>query len=125
MIFFSPQGKEEKKPEKPAVMNPKKVYNIGQQQAVSSLFFCPVFFLLLFLSLNVVFSDSCLCSQVFIYSKRTAILLGHLKIPFEEIKQALLAMDEKKFTESHLKQLLLYAPDKEEVRKTENQPKEL
>ena len=26
-------------------------------------------------------------------------------------------MDEKKFTESHLKQLLLYAPDKEEVRK--------
>ena len=70
------------------------------------------------------FPDSCLCSQVFIYSKPTAILLGHLKIPFEEIKQALLAMDEKKFTESHLKQLLVYAPDKEEVRKTENQPTE-
>ena len=72
------------------------------------------------------FSDICLhCSQVFVYSKPIAILLGHLKIPFEEIKQALLAMDEKKFTESHLKQLLLYAPDKEEVRKTQNQPAEL
>ena len=71
------------------------------------------------------FSDSCLFSQVSIYSKPTAILLGHLKIPFEEIKQALLAMDEKKFTESHLKQLLVYAPDKEEVRKTQNRPTEL
>ena len=27
--FFS-QGKEEKKPQKPAVMNPKKCYNIGK-----------------------------------------------------------------------------------------------
>ena len=64
-----------------------------------------------------------LCSRVTtVHSKPTAILLGHLKIPFEEIKQALLAMDEKKFTESHLKQLLLYAPDKEEVRNTEKQP---
>lgn len=47
--------------------------------------------------------------------------MGHLKIPFAEIKQALLAMDEKKFSESHLKQLLLYAPDKEEVRIIVNQ----
>lgn len=54
---------------------------------------------------------------IFFHSKPIAILLGHLKIPFEQIKQALLAMDEKKFSESHLKQLLLYAPDKEEVRK--------
>ncbi|KAJ7382145.1 Delphilin [Desmophyllum pertusum] len=67
-------SKEEKKPEKPAVMNPKKTYNI-------------------------------------------AILLGHLKMPFEEIKQALLSMDEKKFSESHLKQLLLYAPDSKELQK--------
>lgn len=55
--------------------------------------------------------------NIFFHSKPIAILLGHLKIPFEEIKQALLAMDEQKFSESHLKQLLLYAPDKEEVRK--------
>lgn len=67
--------------------------------------------------LSVRVSGSCLCSQVSVHFKPIAILLGHLKIPFEEIKQALLAMDEKKFTESHLKQLLLYAPDKEEVRK--------
>lgn len=73
--------------------------------------------LLLFLSLSVIFCHSILCSQyIFFHSKPIAILLGHLKIPFEEIKQALLAMDEKKFTESHLRQLLLYAPDKEEVR---------
>ena len=44
-----------------------------------------------------------------------AILLGHLKMPFEEIKQALMAMDKAKFTETHLNQLFLYAPDKEEV----------
>ena len=62
----------------------------------------------------------CLFSQVCVPFKPIAILLGHLKIPFEEIKEALLAMDEKKFTESHLQQLLAYAPDKEEVRKTEN-----
>lgn len=80
---------------------------------------------MLFSSLDVVFFLIVVFAhKFFIYSKPTAILLGHLKIPFEEIKQALLAMDEKKFTESHLKQLLLYAPDKEEVRKTENQPTE-
>lgn len=67
-------SKEQKKPEKPAVMDPKKIYNL-------------------------------------------AILLGHLKMPFEEIKRALLAMDEKKFSESHLKQLLLYAPDSKELQK--------
>ena len=44
-----------------------------------------------------------------------AILLGHLKMPFEDIKNSLLAMDEKKFSEAHLKQLLLYAPDSKEV----------
>ena len=45
-------------------------------------------------------------------------MLGHLKMPFEEIKQALLSMDEKKFSEAHLKQLLIYAPDSKEVRTT-------
>ena len=43
-------------------------------------------------------------------------MLGHLKMPFEDIKQALLSMDDEKFSEAHLKQLLLYAPDSKEVR---------
>lgn len=50
-----------------------------------------------------------------------AILLGHLKMPFEDIKNSLLAMDEKKFSEAHLKQLLLYAPDSKEVTNTSPQ----
>lgn len=37
-------------------------------------------------------------------------------MPFEEIKNALLAMDQKTFSEAHLKQLLLYAPDSKEVK---------
>ena len=37
-------------------------------------------------------------------------------MPFDDIKNALLAMDEKTFSEAHLKQLLLYAPDSKEVR---------
>ena len=37
-------------------------------------------------------------------------------MPFEDIKQALLSMDDEKFSEAHLKQLLLYAPDSKEVR---------
>jgi len=48
-------------------------------------------------------------------------LLGHLKMPFEDIKHSLLAMDEKKFSEAHLKQLLLYAPDSKEVTNTSRQ----
>ena len=38
-------------------------------------------------------------------------------MPFDDIKNALLAMDEKTFSEAHLKQLLLYAPDSKEVRR--------
>ena len=37
-------------------------------------------------------------------------------MPFEEIKNALLAMDQKTFSEAHLTQLLLYAPDSKEVK---------
>ena len=44
-----------------------------------------------------------------------AILLGHLKLPHEEIKRAVLSMDETKLSEAHVKQLLLYAPDHKEV----------
>lgn len=37
-------------------------------------------------------------------------------MPLEEIKNALLTMDQKTFSEAHLKQLLLYAPDSKEVK---------
>ena len=63
------------------------------------------------------------CCYVFVYFYLfiLAILLGHLKMPFEDIKNSLLAMDEKKFSEAHLKQLLLYAPDSKEVTNTSRQ----
>lgn len=51
-----------------------------------------------------------------VYSAYTlAILLGHLKLPHEEIKRAVLSMDETTLCEAHIKQLLLYAPDHKEV----------
>ncbi|XP_028395441.1 delphilin-like isoform X2 [Dendronephthya gigantea] len=46
-----------------------------------------------------------------------AILLGHLKLPHEEIKRAVLSMDETTLSEAHVKQLLLYAPDHKETQK--------
>ena len=46
-----------------------------------------------------------------------AILLGHLKLPHEEIKRAVLSMDETTLSEAHVKQLLLYAPDHKEIQK--------
>ncbi len=44
----------------------------------------------------------------------TAILLGHLRLPVAEIKTEILAMSTEKFSQSHLEQMALYAPDQHE-----------
>jgi len=44
-----------------------------------------------------------------------AILLGHLKLSLSEIRQALYLLDETVLTPELLKQLLAYAPNKNEV----------
>lgn len=47
----------------------------------------------------------------------TAILLGHLRLPIEEIKKDIINMDTRRFSVSHIKQLLSFAPDDMEVLK--------
>lgn len=44
-----------------------------------------------------------------------AILLGHLKLSLSDIRQALYLLDETVLTPELLKQLLTYAPNKNEV----------
>ncbi|XP_071960947.1 delphilin-like isoform X10 [Antedon mediterranea] len=44
-----------------------------------------------------------------------AILLGHLRMPVNDIKQALIATDTSKFSVAHLQQMKLYAPDESEI----------
>ena len=44
-----------------------------------------------------------------------AILLGHLKMPFNKIKEAVLSCDEKVLSEQHLRQMESFAPDDKEV----------
>jgi len=44
-----------------------------------------------------------------------AILLGHLKLPFERIREAILACDDTVLSEHHLRQLETFAPNKKEV----------
>ena len=44
-----------------------------------------------------------------------AILLGHLRLPIAEIRAEILAMSTEKFSQSHLEQMALYAPDDHEV----------
>ena len=47
-----------------------------------------------------------------------AIILGHLKMPVTQFKRALLAMDEKLLSSELLTQILAYAPDHKEVRRS-------
>ena len=47
-----------------------------------------------------------------------AILLGHLKIPFVKIKEAVLSCDESVLSEQHLRQMESFAPDDKEVQKS-------
>ncbi|XP_075421794.1 delphilin isoform X3 [Ascaphus truei] len=44
----------------------------------------------------------------------TAILIAHLKLTHLELRQVLLTMENERLEPSHIKQLLLYAPDEEE-----------
>ena len=45
----------------------------------------------------------------------SAILLGHLKLPAQAIKQAVLSCDDSVLAEQHLRQMEAFAPDKKEV----------
>ena len=45
----------------------------------------------------------------------SAILLGHLKLPIEKIREAILSCDDTVLSEQHLKQLETFAPNKKEV----------
>lgn len=49
----------------------------------------------------------------------SAILIAHLKLSPEELRQVLMTMATDRLETSHIKQLLLYAPDAEEVQKYE------
>ena len=44
-----------------------------------------------------------------------AILLGHLKLPFDQIKEAILSCDDSVLSEQHLRQMEAFAPDKKEA----------
>ena len=44
-----------------------------------------------------------------------AILLGHLKLSFGTIKEAVLGCDETVLSEQHLRQMEAFAPDQKEV----------
>ena len=44
-----------------------------------------------------------------------AILLGHLRMPIEDIRAAILAMDSSKFSEVQLQQMYSFSPSDEEV----------
>ena len=45
----------------------------------------------------------------------SAILLGHMKLPTEEVKRAILSCDEGVLIEPHLRQMEAFAPSKSEV----------
>ena len=50
-----------------------------------------------------------------LYYFALAILLGHLKLPFGKIKEAVLACDGTILSEQHLMQMEAFAPDQKEV----------
>ena len=56
-----------------------------------------------------------LLKPVHIYTFLPAILLGHLRLSVEDMKQALYEMDEEILTPELLKQLVAFAPSKFEV----------
>lgn len=82
---------------RPEVLDHRKAYNIGQSSTIP--YHCQI--------LSDI-SNSGVCSSL-------AILLGHLKLPVEVIKRAVLACDMTTFSEQHLQQLETFAPDSKEV----------
>ena len=63
-----------------------------------------------------VMMSSHLVSYKMLHVHSVAILLGHLKLPFEKIKAAILGCDDTVFSEQHLRQMEAFAPDKKEVK---------
>lgn len=55
----------------------------------------------------------------FFFIEPLAILIAHLKLSPGELRQVLMNMASDRLEPSHIKQLLLYAPDAEEVKKYE------
>ena len=51
-----------------------------------------------------------------------AILLAHLKMPIDEIYKAILAVDETKLSEPHIKTFQMCAPERAEVGHSLKQP---
>ena len=59
-------------------------------------------------------SDSMICLDVtdmLIFFTFSAILLGSIKVPYEEIKRRILEMDEENLTSAMVEQLIKYMPD--------------
>lgn len=90
------------------ILNPKKAYNI-----------CELYFVFALSDLVVILLNVCMCWKVFLYVLYpfflTAILLGHLRLSVDDMKQALYEMDEDILTPELLKQLVAFAPSKSEV----------
>lgn len=58
-------------------------------------------------------------------SASTAILIAHLKLSSGELRQVLMNMSADRLEPAHIKQLLLYAPDDEEVKQYEQYDQDL
>lgn len=55
-------------------------------------------------------------SSLSAWSLSAAILIAHLKLSPAELRQVLMTMTTERLEPSHIKQLLLYAPDDDEVK---------
>lgn len=66
------------------------------------------------LSFDLILTDS-----VALSTPSSAILIAHLKLSPGELRQVLMNMVTERLESAHIKQLLLYAPDEEEVRQYE------
>lgn len=55
-----------------------------------------------------------------VWMPRSAILIAHLKLSPAELREILMTMSTERLEPSHIKQLLLYAPDDEEVKQFKN-----
>lgn len=104
----SPQLETFKKKDVIEILSHKKAYNACEYNTPALLFD-----MLSERSLN----SSVTCSTVFL--AHLAILIAHLKLSPGELRQVLMNMSTDRLEPAHIKQLLLYAPDAEEVRKYE------
>lgn len=87
-----------KKNERPAILEQRKAYNICKTETVSL---------------------QCVTNYWIV----KAILLGLLKLPFDKIKEAILACDDSVLSEQHLRQMEAFAPSKKEVSSINNNNK--